>query len=237
MARGQKGGYLSSESAVIVVGPAKLRSTSIGSTVPVGMVQSFQIQQSRAGQQIFEIGGRLPFNIPGRSSIQGSISRILFDGPSLAYALYAAGISSDGKSYLVPVPNEFGGETKADEKGFAAHNQPTLPYLKDVVTEGSGNRETMTITSANEILGVQGDNPGKLWLNLASALFNKPFGMGLVLYDMQGDVYGAVYLEDCVIRSHNFGIQANQTVLAESVSFSASRVVPVDATTITTAAK
>ncbi len=59
--------------------------------------------------------------------------------------------------------------------------------------------------------------------------------MGLALYDMQGDPYGAIYLEDCLIRNHNFGIQANQTVLAENISFTASRIKPVSVANFVTA--
>ena len=67
---------------------------------------------------------------------------------------------------------------------------------------------------------------------MASALFNKPFGLALVLYDMQGDPYGASYLEDCLIQSHTMGIQANQTVLAENIQFTASRIKPMAVTAL-----
>lgn len=67
---------------------------------------------------------------------------------------------------------------------------------------------------------------------MASALFNKPFGLGIVLYDMQGQVYGVSYLEDCLIQSHTMGIQANQTVLAENIQFTASRIKPLPATSL-----
>ncbi len=160
MARGQSGGYLSSESAIITVGPAKF-SGNFTELVPVGMVQSFQIQQSRAGQQIFEIGGRLPFNVPGRNTIQGSISRVLFDGPSLNYALYTQKVV-DGK-YLVPEQGAFGDVSNiADLKGFAPHNEPTLPYPATAGETASDDTNTAYKLIAATTGGTAEDSPGKL---------------------------------------------------------------------------
>lgn len=45
---------------------------------------------------------------------------------------------------------------------------------------------------------------------------------------MKGNPYGGAYLEECYIQSHNFGISANQTVLAENISLSATKLKPLN---------
>lgn len=158
MQRGQAGGYLSSESAIICVGPARLPSDKqLGTLVPVGMVQSFQISQSRANQQIWEIGGRTPFNVPGRNNIRGALSRILFDGPSLAYAMYASELTNDG-NYKVPVAKEFGGSISGNTSKLGPYNEPTAPYN----IEGEAGTTGLTMGEVVSLEGKKDDNPGKL---------------------------------------------------------------------------
>ncbi len=83
--------FISSESSVLCAGPAKIRDTNgnyNGVLAPIGVVQNAQVTQNKQVQQLFEIGSRKPFFIPGRTLIQVGISRVLFDGPSLMRALY-----------------------------------------------------------------------------------------------------------------------------------------------------
>ena len=160
MKRGQAGGYLSSESAIICVGPAK-QTGALGDLIPVGMVQSFQISQSRANQQIWEIGGRTPFNVPGRNNIRGALSRILFDGPSLAYAMYASKLSTSENSYQVPAASEFGGNSSGAISKFAPYNEPTAPYTAGA-SETVGTTEIKMVDPTNPLDGKRDDDPGKL---------------------------------------------------------------------------
>jgi hypothetical protein len=201
------GAYLSGESAVIVSGPPVL-SGSAASLYPIGLVQSAQLQQNKQLNEIFEIGGRTPFFIPARVRVRASLSRVLFDGPSLFYAMYERE-SNDGGTPTVPSSADFGSGSSH------SLNNPTMPY------PDSGIIDTQSES--------QNANPGKFWGNLGSAIFNRPLGLGFVLFDMDGEPYGGVYLEKCYIQSHSFGISANATVLAENVTLSASRVKPLDA--------
>ncbi len=83
--------FISAESSILCAGPSKLAHTDgdyTGVLAPIGVVQNAQVTQNKQVQQLFEIGSRRPFFIPGRTLIQVGISRVLFDGPSLMRAVY-----------------------------------------------------------------------------------------------------------------------------------------------------
>lgn len=206
-----EGAFLSGESAVVVAGPPELTGVATQNLIPVGLVQQAQISQNKQLNEIFEIGGRVPFYVPSRVSVRANLSRILFDGPSLFYALYQR---EDGDQYTVPPRNTF--STGAG----SLTNDPTTPYPADengTVLQGAPQ---------------EASNPGRFWSNLGSGIFNRPMGLGFVLFDMEGQAYGGAYLEKCFIQSHNFGISANSTVLAENVSLVATRLKPISAETL-----
>lgn len=213
--RSLQGGFLSGESATVVAGPAELSpSQSANSLIPVGLVQQAQLSQNKQLNQIFEIGGRVPFYVPSRVTVQASLSRILFDGPSLFYALYQRLDLDEG---TVPPVASF------STGGSSALNNPTSPYN----VAGIVNRP-----EAGNSIPQEASDPGLFWSNLGSGIFNRPLGLGFVLFDMEGEAYGGCYLEKCFIQAHNFGISANSTVLAENVSLVATRLRPLSAATL-----
>lgn len=85
---GGQGNFISSESCVVVIGPAKWGG-STNDLHPVGLVESAQIAQNKQINQIFEIGSRESYMIPGRTMSQLALSRVMFNGDSLLAALYA----------------------------------------------------------------------------------------------------------------------------------------------------
>lgn len=207
------GNFLSGESVVIVSGPSSLEDTdSISADLkPVGLVQNAQVSQGKQVQQLFEIGSRKPIFVPGRTQVQASIARVLFDGPSLFYVLYRN--SGDG-SNSIPAPSEFG----STATGEVAN--PTDPYPGD-------GQITERVEQDGDIS--QYANPGRFWSNLRSEIFNKPLGLGFVLFDMEGDPYGGMYLEQVYIRNHNMSVSSQQTILLENVSLVAGQVRPISA--------
>lgn len=212
--RSEKGAFLSGESAVVVAGPPTFDDvSSVETLIPIGLVQQAQINQNKQLNQVYEIGGRLPFYIPARVTVNASLSRVIFDGPSLFYALYRANDSNSESTTVPSYSDFFAGES------VKAGNSPTMPYPADgnIVQDPAGQAQ---------------NNPGLFWTNLASSIFNKPLGLGFILYDMEGEPYGGVYLESCYVRSHNFGISANQTVLAENVSLAATKLRPLSAASL-----
>ena len=122
--QGDAGRFLSSESSILCAGPRQMGEDTTD-VVPVGLVQNAQLSQNRQIQQLFEVGSRKPFFIPGRTLTQLGISRILFDGPSLMKAMYMNTKDND----TVGVPN-----VDADDSGQA----PSAPYTDDVL-ENSGS--------------------------------------------------------------------------------------------------
>ena len=82
-------GFVSSESVILAAGmPTLAAQGDLTELVPIGLVENANIQQNKALQQLFEVGSRRPFFIPGRHQIQASLSRVMFNGPSLLKALY-----------------------------------------------------------------------------------------------------------------------------------------------------
>lgn len=74
------------------------------------------------------------------------------------------------------------------------------------------------------------NQPGynSLWLNAASDLFDYPIGMLLYFRDNRREDKGAIYLENCNISGHNFGISASSIIFSESVTMQFDRVRPVN---------
>lgn len=199
------GDFLSSETVVVVSGPAFLdkNATLLNTFVPIGLVQSIQVSQQKQIQQIFEIGSRQPYFIPGRTIISAGMSRILFDGPSLMYAMGINSAAGDSPDI------EFAPDIKADG---TSEDVPTQPFTGvDNPTFDDGN-----------------PNPGYFFINLAAQFFNKPMGLGFILYDGESQPYGGFYLEGCYIASHAFSVSSQQTVLVENVSIRATSLKPLD---------
>lgn len=67
-----------------------------------------------------------------------------------------------------------------------------------------------------------------MWLNLASELFDYPIGMLLYFRDNKKREKGAIYLENCYLANHNFGLSATSTLFSESVSMQFDRIRPIE---------
>lgn len=76
---------------------------------------------------------------------------------------------------------------------------------------------------------------GDFYINLASQLFDIPVGILIMLRTNRNTNYGAVYLENALIASHNWSFAAGGNVLSEGVSMTYERVVPVDVSGVTIA--
>ena len=83
--------FLSSESVLVCAAPSEFvdaTANPVSNFIPIGLVENAAVQQSKQLQQLFEIGSRKPFFVPGRVNISSNLSRVLFNGPSLLKALY-----------------------------------------------------------------------------------------------------------------------------------------------------
>jgi hypothetical protein len=92
---------IDSGTVLIAAGPADLDAAMLGPPggiriVPLGLVESASIQQSRQLSTIFELGSKLRYMVPGRNVIGMMINRVLFDGDNLLKVLYGGEVLQDG---------------------------------------------------------------------------------------------------------------------------------------------
>jgi hypothetical protein len=83
--------FVSSESIVICAAPAFIEeaNTDLAAKLyPIGILESAAVVQNKQIQQLFEIGSRKPYMIPGRTRVQIGLSRVIFNGDSLLAAMY-----------------------------------------------------------------------------------------------------------------------------------------------------
>ena len=79
--------------------------------------------------------------------------------------------------------------------------------------------------------GTNNEDNRDFFINLASELFRVPFGMAVILKSVQDKPYGACFLEDCYLESHQMGFDAGNVVIAESVSGQCDRIQPIQLAT------
>ena len=65
------------------------------------------------------------------------------------------------------------------------------------------------------------------YINMQAEIFDRPIGILLYVLDQRNNPYGAIYAEDCMIQSHNFGLSAQGIALSEGVSMMFDRLNPV----------
>lgn len=207
------GEYISAESTLLLAGPSRL-DYLLGSTgsieeaksalYPIGLVQNFMMAQNRFLTRLFEIGSKRAYFVTGRQAANFQLNRIMFYGPSLLRMLYA----------LAPVRTGFGGRQLA------------------FVREGtSGPVDAGLVTPAqyaalfpNRYLlppgygGAEGEDNRDFFINLASDLFQIPFGMAAIFKDAKNRPFGAFYLQDCLVEAHSMGVDANNVVIAEGAN-------------------
>lgn len=69
---------------------------------------------------------------------------------------------------------------------------------------------------------------GDWYLNLASELFDYPIGLHFIAAQSMENLAGAFYFEDCMISTHQMGINAGMIILTENVAIEITKVKPID---------
>lgn len=211
------GEYVSGESTLVLGGPSKLDMIGTGANAleqtqalyPIGLMQMLQIGQNRQVARLFEVGSKRAYFVPGRLYANFQANRVLFYGPSLMRLLYAVAPAGNPFEFQreggAPLPN-----TTLKTPGQYATLFPTDIRLQPGYGEGTGGLDNRDF-----------------FINLASELFNIPFGLCLVFKDARRRTYGAFYLEDCMIEAHQIGVDANNVVIAEGVNGQFDMVRPI----------
>jgi len=107
--------FISAESVVLAAGPAS-KTTDLTQLYPIGLCDSVGIQQNKNIIQLFEVGSRLPYLLPGRTFVQLQLNRVVFNGDSLLGALTtgSAGTRAGG---TIDSPGSEITATGADQSG------------------------------------------------------------------------------------------------------------------------
>lgn len=102
------GQFINAESTLIGAGPPTMDFNAEGSTdttfggdmvFPIGLLETYGIQQSRQLQRIFEIGSSRSYFIPGRTIGSVNLGRTFYNGPSILRVLYAAYSDNGGTAF------------------------------------------------------------------------------------------------------------------------------------------
>ena len=192
--------FITSESIVI----CSCEATATGTTkmIPIGLLEQAVVAQNRQTQELFEIGSRESFFIPGRSYVQMTLARVMFNGPSLLKVVSARGN-----------PNSLPSST-------VLHGNPANPW------PAAGNEDTNESMLDEAETGWDADY-GNFVINLASDFFNRPIGLGVLIRDSENDAYGGFVLQNCYVQSHQFSVAGQQTVIMENAQIRASRLFPI----------
>jgi hypothetical protein len=95
--------FINAASTLIAAGPPQFKDTTGGGQIqvgdglntlknfvfPIGIIEAMSLSQARQLQRLFEIGSKRSYFVPGRNVGQLSLTRTLFDGPSLMRMLMA----------------------------------------------------------------------------------------------------------------------------------------------------
>lgn len=238
------GRYINAETTLLCAGPPRVSdigANTVASTggintegvlsvtgqdflYPIGMVESFGIQQVHNANKIFEIGSRRSYQVGGRVQVVGNMGRVMFYGPSLLrvlYAYYPNTIQMANGQLLGP-----GGDRDSVSEAMAG------------ATSGSSDMAQLYPQIFLEPGAKSGVRPGdrssiphSFFINLMSELFSHCFGLCVLMRDGSNRNYGAFYLEDCMINTHSIAWSATSTMITEAVNFQADAAVPMEFST------
>jgi len=212
--QGFSGNFLKGESTLIAIGPASANAAAGASgdvqqgskIVGIGLAPQMAVQQNLPIQRIYEIGSRRAHMIDGIPMGGGSISRLLYNGPSLLRALYFVSYEKDGSITDVAI------------SGLGPSiNNANQQYLKDVFKNYDKKGSTIFKNNKNNYL----------WLSLWDERLTLPFGLVQIFKDGAGRYAGALYFEGAKVTGHQHAIQAGANFIMEGISFMFDRAVPV----------
>lgn len=199
-----RGNYISSESIILCAAPGSFSQAvadNFETIVPIGVCDTIQVMQNKGVIQLYEIGSRIPYIIPGRPITQFQISRVLFNGDTLLAALTAGA--------------EAAGELPTSDELSASYGSSVMG------SPGSNFTPNGSVPQA-------ADHNGKFFLNLASHYFNTPFGLALFFKDSEQEWVGGFFAENCVIQQHSMAIQGQNMIVMENASVRCTAFVPIE---------
>jgi len=221
------GEFMSSDSLLVAAGPPQLdmiaqdldadgtaAEIDSGLVFPIGVLEQFSMGQSQQLQPVFEIGSSRAYFIPGKNVGTLQLGRVLFSGPSLLKVLYAY--------YKQDNPDlELNFMHKAKDAVVAHSGGYVIPDPDRALLELPGVQNGLVAIT---------DRPGygDFFINLASDLFKQPIGLMVYVKNSLGQPFGAGYIENAYISSHQMNVNAGANILVEACSLQFDRIKPVN---------
>ena len=201
--QGTSGQFIAAESTLICAGPAVISDQL--SVIKIGLSPSIQISQNIPQQRIYEIGSVRCHILNGIPVGGLTISRMIYNGPSLLRAIY--GNLYDENGILTP----FGAQ------GITSVDQAIQNKLRAAWQNISNTPDKV----------MENDNKTDLWLSLSDQRLKLPFGLAIYMQDVAGNSCGGVYYEGCKVNSSQYGQSSGQMVMMEGISVAFDRAVPI----------
>lgn len=208
------GQFVSAESTLIASGTpeqSQLSSSEAGSVYPIGLLESFSVQQNKQLQRIFEIGSSRSYFIPGRTIGALNIGRTFYNGPNLLKALYAYYRSTGGT----------GGEI---------HSEALSEGLRDGIYFKTVNPEAALLThfEPSQLTTInRSPGEGHFFLDLASDLFSQPTGIAMFIKDQQNKPISGLYFEHAYVQGHQMSVSSGSVLIMEGASLQYDRITPI----------
>ena len=220
----QAGQFVNAETTLIASGPPEITTGNDGnaagdattmSVFPIGLLENFAISQSKQLQRIFEIGSSRSYFIPGRVIGSISLGRVFYFGPSLMRVLYSYYATAGS---VVQIGQNDVGATIQVPSPLDSTFELTLPDPDSRLLDAGGSNFAPVAQSPGE---------DYFWSNLASDVFNQPFGMAVFFKDTSFVTVGAMYLEDTMLQGHQMSVSSGSVLIMEGVSAQYDRLVPI----------
>jgi len=201
---GTPGLFIASESTMIAFGPAK--ASPAFDVIKCGLTPNVAISQQIPQQRLPEIGSQRVHILNGVPVGGGSMSRLVYNGPSLLRLAY--GSLFDDKTGA-PTPLALSGMLS---NGSAAQNFTTKAW------QGLMSNPDKTM---------EGHQDTDMWISLWDPRFRMGIGLCMYFQDVAGNAVGGVYAEGTKFNTHNLTQSAGQLIMVEGVSFAFDRLVPI----------
>lgn len=192
--------FISAESIVLCAGPAKYdQSVALSNLIPIGLCESVGIQQNTNIMQLWEVGSRLSYLIPGRNQAQLQLNRVVFNGDSLLGALTAGANSTWATS------------ADSDSPGV---------YWESVT--GGGNYDNNGAFLLN-LAASFFKKPFGLAILIQDSDSSAVGGKSTP----NGQFVSGTYAENCYIQSHQMNVQGQQFIVMESAIVRLTNLIPM----------
>ena len=203
--QGTAGLFINAESTLICAGPATIADQL--SVIKIGLSPSIQISQNIPQQRIYEIGSMRCHIVNGIPVGGLTISRMVYNGPSLLRAIYGNLYDASGDITQI-------GLSSLGAQGMSAGAKATMLAAWSNISKSPDRVMT-------------NDNNTQLWLSLWDQRLKLPFGLAIYMQDVAGNAAGGMYYEGCKVNSSQYGQSAGQMVMMEGISVAFDRAVPI----------